>query len=56
MSEIDKNEKILNLIEDLRKLNDGQLDVVIDCVQSSLKVQYLLGLNQNKMNPCIKTE
>lgn len=57
LKENKKEEKILDAISDMRKLDDTQLDVVIDCIQSSLKVQYLLGLNQNKMiSPSIKSE
>ena len=49
LKENKKEEKILDAISDMSKLDDTQLDVVIDCIQSSLKVQYLLGFNQNKM-------
>ena len=55
LTEIKKEKKILDAINDMRKLDDTQLDIVIDCIKSSLKVQYLLGLNKNNSNP-LKSE
>ena len=43
-----KNEKILDMIPKLRKLNDQKLDLVDDYINSSLKVQFLMSLSSNK--------
>ena len=55
LTENKKEKKILDAINDMRKLDDTQLDIVIDCIKSSLKVQYLLGLKKNNSNP-LKSE
>ena len=43
-----KNEKILDMIPKLRKLNDQKLDLVDDYINASLKVQFLMSLSSNK--------
>ena len=55
LTENKKEKKILDAINDMRKLDDTQLDIVIDCIKSSLKVQYQLEINKNNSKP-IKSE